>query len=101
LAQPAVVKRLREFVRLCRDPVFGADVLDAVVKSCHASYGRHDKNRHGHNNDFPSYYMMGYKTMDVFREAEPTEYAAYVALHRPYGCCGLRGIKPPKGAAKP
>lgn len=101
VAQPAVVKRLREFVRQCRDPVFSADVLDAVIKSCRASYGRNDKNRHGHNDDFPSYYMMGYKTMDVFREAEPTEYAAYVALHRPYGCCGLRGIKPPKGAAKP
>ena len=45
-------------------------------------------NRHGHHNDKPSYWALGYPTINDMRHAMSSEeWAEYVDLHR--GCCGL------------
>jgi hypothetical protein len=78
--------------------VFTRDFLASVVKSCRQSYQRLNANRHGHHDGFPSYFMMGYKTMEEFQEESPQDYAEYVKLHAPHECCGLRPPKPARSA---
>eukprot|EP00055_Hartaetosiga_balthica_P017881 m.124510 g.124510 ORF g.124510 m.124510 type:complete len:1128 (+) comp9425_c10_seq1:235-3618(+) len=45
-------------------------------------------NRHGHGNSHPSYWALGFKTLDDMKsKVSAEEYAEYIANH--VGCCGL------------
>ena len=51
----------------------------------------------GHGNDNPSYWALGYPTLDAYKSAvgeDSEEWTAYKATH--VGCCGLRDLKAPK-----
>lgn len=49
------------------------------------------ENRHKHNNLFPSYWALGFKTMDDMREhVSSSEMATYSELHSIRGCCGFQ-----------
>lgn len=59
------------------------------------SYGHHEyresgvSNRHGHSTEFPSYFAMGYSSMEEMRLTEtPETYWQYCKEHR--NCCGRR-----------
>ncbi|PRP75420.1 hypothetical protein PROFUN_15760, partial [Planoprotostelium fungivorum] len=41
-------------------------------------YRSHGKNRHGHSNEFPSWWARGYATLDAFQKAEPEEAERYI-----------------------
>lgn len=78
-------KEWSKFVRMVTEP----DALNDVAKT----YGGHkyngDINRHGHDNNFPSFFALGYTTMKHMQAAvSPEDYAAYVAKHT--NCCGAR-----------
>ena len=45
-------------------------------------------NRHGHSNEKPSYWALGYKNLDEMRDGVcDEEWREYLRLHRT--CCGL------------
>ncbi|KAL7541001.1 hypothetical protein ACHAXR_010544 [Thalassiosira sp. AJA248-18] len=47
-------------------------------------------NRHGHSNDFPSFYYWGYESLDKFKEGvDDATFREYCAAHAKRGCCGL------------
>jgi hypothetical protein len=104
VAEKAVRDAVHALLSRCEDfgqtngGVFTRDFLASVVKSCRQSYQRLNANRHGHHDGFPSYFMMGYKTMEEFQEESPQDYAEYVKLHAPHECCGLRPPKPARSA---
>ena len=53
------------------------------------TYRKHaGPNRHGHSNAKPSFWALGYDTLELFRHAVgPDVYASYAVAHR--GCCGF------------
>jgi hypothetical protein len=52
-------------------------------------YSRSWSNRHGHGNDKPSYWALGYLSLEAFRvEVSAEEYEAYAKLH--CDCCGFK-----------
>jgi hypothetical protein len=52
-------------------------------------YREGEDNNHGHGNDKPSYWALGFPTMKAYQLAvSPEEYEAYARLH--HDCCGFR-----------
>ena len=52
-------------------------------------YSRDDTNRHGHSNEHPSYWALGFPTLAEYQEAvSPADYQAYAQAHP--NCCGFR-----------
>ncbi|XP_037027479.1 uncharacterized protein LOC119068126 [Bradysia coprophila] len=55
-------------------------------------YREHKNNQHGHGNDKPSFWAMGYSTMVEFRDTVSlSEFKKYCKNHRQ--CCGVRNLE--------
>jgi len=69
------------------------DMWDSL-KDVRAKYPLHRyrgfPNRHGHSNDFPSFYFWGYQSLGKFKEGvDEATFNEYCAAHAKRGCCGL------------
>lgn len=52
-------------------------------------YARSNENRHGHSNDHPSYWALGFQTLQEYQASvSPADYTAYAQAHS--NCCGFR-----------
>ncbi len=59
-----------------------------LVKSAHRHCYRAKTTAKGHSNDKPSYWALGFQTIDAYQAAcSPHEWAAYKTLHK--DCCGF------------
>jgi hypothetical protein len=74
-------------------PILEADEeFLARLKEMRKQYGRHHythTNRHRHNNDFPSYWALGYKDLHhMKKEVSAADFAQYLRDHcHMRGCC--------------
>jgi hypothetical protein len=85
-SDPAVHRRLRPVLQVLDDPMWNL----AALKTLPHTYRSGAPNHSGHSNDLPSYFTMGYTTMeDMEAKVSPEEFAAYRAAHAPRGCCGF------------
>ncbi|KAJ3130780.1 hypothetical protein HK100_007498 [Physocladia obscura] len=76
----------RVFEVKCKKKVWVEALKEYKKRRCHVY--RDGYNRHGHGNEKPSYWALGFESLDQMKQlARKEEYAAYVLIHK--HCCGL------------
>ena len=75
--------------------IAGKGQLWKELKKMRAKYPIHryregKANRHGHSNEFPSFYFWGYNSLECFKAGVDSEtFRTYCIAHSKKGCCGL------------
>ncbi len=65
-------------------------MMETKVKLSKHNYRGFD-NRHGHDNHKPSYWALGYDTLnDMKKQVSPDVFAEYCKVH--FNCCGVPKI---------
>jgi len=73
----------------------GKGKLWKELKDMRAKYPVHryregKENRHGHSNEFPSFYFWGYSSLECFKAGVDSDtFRTYCIAHSKKGCCGL------------
>jgi len=68
------------------------EIVNEIIKKRNIHIYRNDSNRHGHSNDKPSYWALGYKSLEeMFATVSHEEIVEYKRKH--VNCCGLYSKK--------
>lgn len=64
--------------------------VEHKIRCVHSYRTPHLPNRHGHHNDKPSYWALGYLRLEEYAKANPDDFEKYCQIH--YDCCGVDQI---------